>query len=68
MGDRAGSRDSAWASIAAEDPIRVVHRPGHGVTIADIFPRGTPAAMRALLDSGADLSGDLRHQAERLTC
>ena len=42
-------------SIAAGDPIRIVHRPDHGVTIADVFPRGTPAAMRALLDSGTDL-------------
>ena len=55
-------------SIAAGDPVRVVHRPVHGVTIADVFPRGTPAAMRALLDSGTDLSGDLRHEAERIAC
>ncbi len=55
-------------SIAAGDPILVVHRPDHGVAIADVFPRGTPEAMRALLASGTDLSSDLRHQAERLGC
>lgn len=53
-------------SIRAGDPIRVLHRPDHGVTIGDVFPRGEAGTMRALLDSGIDLSDELRRDAERI--
>jgi hypothetical protein len=46
-----------------------VRRPGHGVTIGDVFLRGTPQAMRALLDAeGAgviDLAESMRTVARR---
>ena len=55
-----GRRPGAYLAVleggplAAGDPITVVHRPGHGVTVADIFP-GLPADMaRHLLDANAD--------------
>lgn len=55
--------------VAAGDPVTVVHRPGHGVTIGDTFPRGEPAAMRRLLEAatagGFELSSDMRAEATR---
>lgn len=43
-------------SIAAGDEVRVVHRPGHGVTIGDVTAGGaTPAAMRRLLEAADTL-------------
>lgn len=53
-------------SVQAGDVVRVIHRPDHGVTIGDVFPRGEPGAMRALLDSGIDLSDEMRSSAERI--
>jgi MOSC domain-containing protein YiiM len=53
--------------VCAGDPVLVVRRPGHGVTIGDTFPRGAPAPMRRLLtaaDSGdVVLAPDMRHAA-----
>ena len=52
-------------AVEAGDPIRVVHRPDHTVTIGDVFPRGTPEVMRALLESGIELSEELHRAAGR---
>jgi MOSC domain-containing protein YiiM len=56
-------------SMAAGDPVTVVHRPGHGVTIGDAFLRPDPAVMRRLLRAGdggvVDLAPGMRAHAER---
>ena len=54
-------------SVEAGDEIRVIHRPEHGVTVGEVFPRGEPDVMQALLDSGIDLSDVMRADAERIT-
>ncbi len=35
-------------TVAAGDAVRVEHRPGHGVSVADLFAGGPPAALRLL--------------------
>lgn len=39
--------------VAAGDAVRVVRRPGHGVTVGAMFPTLDAAAARALLDADA---------------
>ena len=39
--------------VGAGDPIEVVHRPGHGVSVGGWFRDATPDGARALLDSHA---------------
>ncbi len=39
--------------VAEGDRVAVEHRPGHGVSIGDVFPRPTPQAGRALLHAAA---------------
>ena len=39
--------------VAEGDAVTVVHRPGHGVTIADMFPDFAPDRAQALLDAAA---------------
>jgi MOSC domain-containing protein YiiM len=55
--------------VAEGDRVTVEHRPGHGVRVADVFPRPTPQAGRALLDAAAagvvDLDPELAEQARR---
>lgn len=52
-----GGRPGAYLGIVepgtvqAGDPIEVVHRPGHGVTVADTFPSLRPDVARRLLDA-----------------
>jgi MOSC domain-containing protein YiiM len=53
-------------TIAAGDPIEVVDRPGHEVTIGEVFGRQDPAKMQRMLDSGVDLTDDVRALAERV--
>ena len=53
-------------AVEAGDKIRVVHRPKHGVTVGEVFPRGDADSMRALLDSGIELSDAMRKDAERV--
>ncbi len=56
-------------TVAAGDPVTLVRRPGHGVSIADAFLRPSPAVMRTLLDAAAagvvELGADMRVHAER---
>ena len=40
-------------TIQAGDAIEIVHRPEHGVTVADIFAGPTPRQRELLLDAGA---------------
>jgi MOSC domain-containing protein YiiM len=47
-------------TVATGDPVVVTHRPGHGVTIADVGTRRDPAAMARLLEAAADGALDLR--------
>lgn len=55
--------------IAAGDPVQVVHRPEHGVSVADSFLPSSAAAMHRLLDAAdagqVDLAGALRQYAVR---
>ncbi|HEY0472434.1 MAG TPA: MOSC domain-containing protein [Kribbella sp.] len=51
-------------SIRTGDPVSIVDRPGHDVTIADAF-RAEPEAMRRLLEAGTDLAEPLRKAAGR---
>jgi MOSC domain-containing protein YiiM len=37
-------------TIGAGDPVAVVHRPGHGVTLQDVLQHTNPDGMRRLLD------------------
>lgn len=38
-------------TVSTGDPVTVVRRPGHGVTVGDMFPALAPQAARALLDA-----------------
>ena len=55
--------------VGAGDPVAVVHRPGHGVTVADVGTRKDPERMARLLEAadclGLDLKPGLREAAER---
>ncbi|GAA2787030.1 MOSC domain-containing protein [Kribbella solani] len=53
-------------SIAAGDPVRIVSRPDHEVTIAHMFGAQDPAKLRTMLDSGVDLMDELRETAHRV--
>ncbi|MDX3003109.1 MOSC domain-containing protein [Kribbella solani] len=53
-------------SIAAGDPVRIVSRPDHEVTIAHMFSAQDPAKLRTMLDSGVDLMDELRETAHRV--
>jgi len=55
--------------LGAGDPVAVVHRPGHGVTVADVGARKDPELMARLLAAadaqGLDLNPRMRQAAER---
>jgi MOSC domain-containing protein YiiM len=53
-------------TIGAGDPIEIVSRPDHEVTVAEMFGAQDPAKMRQLLDSGVDLMEELREIAQRV--
>ncbi|WP_433167422.1 MOSC domain-containing protein [Kribbella sp. CA-247076] len=53
-------------SVGAGDPIEVLSRPDHEVTIGHMFGAQDPAKMQRLLDSGVDLMPDLRETAQRV--
>jgi MOSC domain-containing protein YiiM len=53
-------------TVAAGDRITVVHRPRHGVTVADCASGAPRAAMRDLLAAEITLAEPLRRRAERL--
>jgi MOSC domain-containing protein YiiM len=46
-------------SVAAGDRIRIVYRPGHGVTIGDFLPGPEAATMRHLVDAAQELDLEL---------
>jgi MOSC domain-containing protein YiiM len=52
--------------VSAGDPVAVVHRPEHGVTVAEWATDRTADRARRLLDSGAPLAGSVRRTATRL--
>ncbi|MGZ0147343.1 MOSC domain-containing protein [Kribbella sp. WER1] len=53
-------------SIGAGDPIEIVSRPDHEVTVALMFALEDPAKMQRMLDSGVDLMEELRDNARRV--
>ena len=52
-------------SIGAGDPVEVLSRPEHDVTIGHMFGDQDPVRMRRMLDSGVDLMDELRETAQR---
>ncbi|GAA3131384.1 MOSC domain-containing protein YiiM [Kribbella aluminosa] len=53
-------------SIGAGDPIEVIGRPDHEVTVAHMFGDQDPVKLRRMLDSGVDLMGEIRANAQRI--
>ncbi|MET9275897.1 MOSC domain-containing protein [Kribbella sp. NPDC003557] len=53
-------------TIAAGDPIEIVSRPDHEVTVALMFAQQDAARMQRMLDSGVDLMDELRDTARRV--
>lgn len=53
-------------TIGAGDPVTVLERPAHEMTIGDLFTGQDPARMQGLLDSGIDLEPSLRRMAKRV--
>ncbi|WP_427895635.1 MOSC domain-containing protein [Kribbella sp. GL6] len=53
-------------SIGAGDPIEIVSRPDHEVTVALMFALEDPVRMQRMLDSGVDLMEELRENAQRV--
>jgi MOSC domain-containing protein YiiM len=56
----------APGDVRAGDPITVVHRPAHGVTVGMVFRAITlePELLPAILEAGDDLPADTRTMAE----
>lgn len=52
--------------LTAGDPIAVVERPDHQVTVADLSGRPSADAMRSLLDSGVSLASKVSARARRV--
>ncbi|MEU4602245.1 MOSC domain-containing protein [Kribbella sp. NPDC023972] len=53
-------------AVAAGDPIEIVHRPAHEVTVGEIFGAPDPARMRQMLNSGVDLADEMTALAHRV--
>ncbi len=53
-------------TISAGDPIEILSRPDHEVTIADMFAAQDSTKMQGMLDSGVDLMDELREVAQRV--
>lgn len=53
-------------SIGAGDPIEVLSRPDHEVTIREMFGAQDPAKLQGMLDSDVDLMDELRDIAHRV--
>ena len=53
-------------TIGAGDPIEILSRPDHEVTIGHMFGQQDPAKMQRMLDSGVDLMDELREIAQRV--
>ncbi|WP_309231691.1 MOSC domain-containing protein [Nocardia sp. SYP-A9097] len=52
-------------TIGADDEVRVVHVPAHGVTVRDLFTGADMARLELLLESEPTLSDDVRMQIDR---
>lgn len=55
--------ESGW--VQAGDPVEVVHRPEHEVTVGDVAVGADAVQLAALLDSGVSLASKLRQRAKR---
>src|SRR5207244_760144 len=53
-------------AIGAGDPVEVLSRPDHEVTVGHMFGAQDPAKMQRMLDSGVDLMDELRDIAQRV--
>lgn len=53
-------------TIGAGDPVSVLRRPAHEVTVGGLFTEQHPVKLQGLLDSGIDLEASLRRMAERV--
>lgn len=57
-------------TVAAGDPVTVVHRPGHGVTVRDVLQQVNPDGMRRLMglagSGGLVLADSVQSRAERV--
>ncbi|HWD81071.1 MAG TPA: MOSC domain-containing protein [Kribbella sp.] len=53
-------------TIGAGDPIEIIGRPDHEVTVAHMFGDQDPRKMQEMLDSGVDLMDELREIAQRV--
>lgn len=53
-------------TVGAGDPIEIVHRPAHEVTVGEVFGSPDPARMQRMLDSGTDLGDEMVELAQRV--
>lgn len=53
-------------TLEAGDPVEVVERPDHDVTVADLATGTDAVRLQAMLDSGASLSTKVRAKARRV--
>jgi MOSC domain-containing protein YiiM len=53
-------------AIGAGDPVTILSRPEHEVTVGVMFAAQDSAKMRAMLDSGVDLMDEIKADAERV--
>ncbi len=53
-------------TVAAGDEVRVVYRPGHGVTVGDFLTGPEPAAMRRLTEAAGELGLELAPSVRRV--
>ncbi|TDW23891.1 MOSC domain-containing protein [Kribbella kalugense] len=54
-------------TIGAGDPIEILSRPDHEVTVREMFGAQDPVKLQGMLDSGVDLMDELRDLAHRVT-
>jgi MOSC domain-containing protein YiiM len=53
-------------TIGAGDPIEIIDRPAHEVTVGEVFGSPDPARMQRMLDSGTDLGDEMVELARRV--
>lgn len=52
--------------LSAGDPVEVVHRPDHPVTVALLATGADPTSLQVMLESGVPLAARVRAKAERI--